>query len=141
MSASWFLSADQTIIGVGDFITSTIPDYRSACAAEMYGCLETLQTIDKLFADNEDATQINLHIVSDCLGVVRELEKDSKVANMSTKLHRIIREILALKLKRLRSLMFTKVDAHQGHIKSLDQLSFLEQLNVECDIRTKTTNY
>ena len=71
MSASWFVIADQTMMGVSDFVTSTTLDYRSAYAAEMFGCLADLQSIDRLFFDNEDATQINLHMSSDCLGLIR----------------------------------------------------------------------
>ena len=52
MYASWFVIADQTIIGVGDFITSTTPNYLSAYAAETCGCLIALQSIDKLFVKN-----------------------------------------------------------------------------------------
>ena len=48
-----------------------------------------------------------------------------------------IGEFLALKLKRLNSLNFIKIDSHQDDIKSLNQLTFFEQLNVECDLRTK----
>ena len=92
MSASRSLIVDQTIIGVGDFITSTTPGYRSACAAEMCGYLVDLQITHKLFDDNEIATQINLHIASDCIRVIRKLEKYSKVVSIHTKLHPIIKE-------------------------------------------------
>ena len=73
MHASWFVIVDQTIIGVGNFITSTTPDYRSVCSAEMCSCLESLQSIDTLFVGNEYSTQITLHIVSDYLGVIRKI--------------------------------------------------------------------
>ena len=33
--------------------------------------------------------------------------------------------------------MFTKAHVHQDYFKSLDQLSFLEHLNSECDTRAK----
>ena len=99
--------------------------------------LEALQSIYKIFFDNEDGTKINLHITSDCLGVIIKLEKDFKVVSMSTKLHPIIRKFLSLNLKRLWSLMFTKVDEHQDDIKSLEQSSFLEKINTEFDARAK----
>ena len=54
---------------------SITPDYRSACSAEICGCLEALQSMDKLFFGNEDAIQINLRIASDCIGVILRLEK------------------------------------------------------------------
>ena len=56
VSASWFVVTDQTIVGVGVFITSTTVDYLSAHAAEMYRFLPSLQRINKLFANNEDTT-------------------------------------------------------------------------------------
>ena len=56
---------------------------------------------------------------------------------MSTKLHPIVHEFILLKYKRLRSLKFVKVEAHQDDIKSFEQMSFLEQLNVKCDARAK----
>ena len=65
MSVSWFVISDQTAIGVGDFITSTNPDYQLECAAEMCFYLAALQRMHALCVDNEDATKINLHIASD----------------------------------------------------------------------------
>ena len=49
----------------------------------------------------------------------------------------IVREFLHLKTKRFKSIEFIKVDAHQDDLKSFDELSFLEQLNVKCDARAK----
>ena len=57
-------------MGVGDVITSTTLDYRSAYATEMCRCLEALQSTDKLFVENEVSTQINLLLASDCLGLI-----------------------------------------------------------------------
>ena len=91
MSTSWFVVADGTIIWVSDLITSTTQCYRLACVEEMYGCLDALQRIDKIFVHNKDATQINLYITSDCLGFIWKLEKDSKVVSMHTKLYPIIK--------------------------------------------------
>ena len=102
VSTSWFIVTDQTITGVRDFITSTTPDYRSECTAEICRCLAALQITDKLFVGNEDATKINLHIASDCLGVIRKIEKHSKVVSMSTKLHPMIREFLYFKVKEIK---------------------------------------
>ena len=93
----------------------------------------SLKSTDKLFVNNEYFTQINLHIDSYFLGVIRKPEKDSKLVSVSTKFHLIIRDFFALKLNILRSFRFTKVDAHQDDINSLDQLNFLEKLNFECD--------
>ena len=56
---------------------------------------------------------------------------------MFTKLYPNIREVFASKFKRLRSLMFTKVDAYQDDVKSLAQLSFLGKFNVEGVTRLK----
>lgn len=56
---------------------------------------------------------------------------------MSTKLHPIVREFFSFKSKRLSSLKFVKVHAHQDDIKSFEQVTVLEQLNVKCDARAK----
>ena len=56
---------------------------------------------------------------------------------MVTKLHPIVRDFLLLKFKRLKSITFVNVDAHQDDVKSFDGLSFLEKLNVQCDARAK----
>ena len=66
--------------------------------AEICGCLVALQSIDKIFVDNDDSTKIKLCIASDCLRVIRKLEKESKVLIMSKKLQPIVREIISLKL-------------------------------------------
>ena len=101
----------------------------------MRGCLAAPQRINNMFSEKEETTKINLHISSDYLGVIRKLEKKSKVASMSNKLYPIIRECLALKLNRLSSHNFTKIDMHKDDIKSFDQLSLLGQLNVKYDLR------
>ena len=49
---------------------------------------------------------------------------------MSTTFYPIAREILHLKMTRC-------IAAHQDDLKAVDQLSFLEQLNVQCDFRAK----
>ena len=75
MSVSCFVVADRTAIGTGNFLTSTTPDYRLVCTEEMCGCLTALQSIDKFFAEIDDATQINQHIARNLLGAIRKLEK------------------------------------------------------------------
>ena len=85
----------------------------------MCRCLAALQSMDKLFEDKDDVIQINLGIASDCLGVTRKLENACKVVSMCTKSHPIIREFLALKLKTLSSIEFTKVCVHQDDINYL----------------------
>ena len=72
-SSSCFVVVDWTTIRTGDFIMPTNPDYRSACAAEMCRYLGALQIMGTLFDDKNNATQINLHIASDYLGVIRKL--------------------------------------------------------------------
>ena len=52
---------------------------------------------------------------------------------MTTKLHHIVREFLLLKSKRVKSIAFIEVDDRQDEVKSFDELSFLEKLNVKCD--------
>ena len=78
----------------------------------MYGRLAALQSIDKIFDDNDNVAQINLHMSRDYLGVIHKLEKESKVVSISTKLHHVIIDFLSLNLKRLSSLEFTKVDTY-----------------------------
>ena len=56
---------------------------------------------------------------------------------MVTKLHPIVRDFLLLKSNRLKSINFVKVDTHQDDVKSFDELSFLEQLNVQFNARVK----
>ena len=125
------------IIGEGDFITSSTADYRSAYAAELCGCLAAFQSIDHFLSELRESLKIELIFATDCLGVIRKLEKQAKVINMATKLHPIVREFSLLKSKRLKSVAFAKVEAHQDAVKSFDELTFFEQLNVKCDARAK----
>ena len=81
---------------------------------------------------------IDARVATDCMGVMRRLERQAQVISMTTKLHPIVREFLLLKSKRFKSIAFVKVDAHQDDVKSFDELSFLEQLNVKCDSRAKS---
>ena len=57
--------------------------------------------------------------------------------SISTKIHPIVTEFLSLRIKRLSSLEFFKVEAHQDDNNSFAQLSFFEKLNVEGDTRVK----
>lgn len=80
---------------------------------------------------------VGLSIATDCKGVIDRLKNLNRIVTMSTALHPIVREILHLKKTRCKSLNFIKVAAHQDDIQEVDKLSFLEQLNVRCDIRAK----
>ena len=80
---------------------------------------------------------LDISVATDCLGVIRRLERQAVVITMSNKLNSIIREFLHLKSKRFKSVEFIKVDAHQDNLKLFDDLSFFEQLNVKCDVRAK----
>ena len=75
MSASWLVVEGLSTIWTGNIIKSTTFDYRYACTSEMYGFLVALQSTDKLFDHKYDITQINLHVASNYLGVIRKLEK------------------------------------------------------------------
>ena len=75
-------------------------------------------------------------LTKDCLDVMRKSENQATVIIMATK-HHTIRNFLFLKSKRLISITFVKVDAHQDDVKSFDELFFLEQLNVQCDTKAK----
>ena len=76
-------------------------------------------------------------MATDCLGVIRKLENQATAISMETKLHPIVREFLLLKSKILKYATFVKVDNRQDYVKSFDEFSFLEQLNVQCDSRAK----
>ena len=80
---------------------------------------------------------LDISVATDCLGVIRRLERQALVITMSNKLNSIIREFLHLKSKRFKSVEFIKVDAHQDNLKLFDDLSFFEQLNVQCDTWAK----
>ena len=112
--------ADRILIGAGDVVSYTTADHRSQCAAEMFGCLESLQRTSNIFVTNNDATKIEPAIASKCLVVIRKLEKETKIVSMNTKLHPIVRELIFIKLKRSSSLKFIKVDAHQDDTKSFE---------------------
>ena len=90
-----------------------------------------------LFSTCDYSSQLEICIASDCLGVTRKLGNLSTVEIMSAKLHLIVREFLILKLKRLNSLKFIKVDAHQDDNKSFEQLTLFEKINVEYYSRSK----
>lgn len=126
ISVSWYVIADSTIIGTRDFITSSSKDYRSTYAAELCGALASLQSIDNYLSKSNDATMLEISVATDCLGIMRRLERHAQVITMSTKLCPIVREVLHLNSKRFKSIDFFKVDAHQDEFKSFDELYFLE---------------
>ena len=137
ISASWHAIADNIIIGLGDFISSASTDCRSTHAAELCGDLVALQSIDYYLSQSKEDAKIDMSVATDCVGVITRLRTLALIVTMSTKLHAIVREFLHLASKRLKSLEFIKVAAHQDDLKSFNQLSFLEQLNVKCNARAK----
>ena len=90
--------SDRTIIVTGGFITSTNIEYRSVCAAELCGCLATLQSIDNFLSELNDFSKIDLTMGADFPGVIGKLERQTIVTSMSTKLHPIVREFFHLNL-------------------------------------------
>ena len=83
--------SDSTITCTGDFIISTTLDYRSAHATELCGCLAELQNIDYFLSELNDFSKMDVYMATDCLGVVRKLEKQATVISMSTKQNHIVR--------------------------------------------------
>ena len=47
--------------------------------------------MNNLFVKNNDYAKIELAIASDCLGVIRKLEKETKVVSINAKLYPIVR--------------------------------------------------
>ena len=88
--------SDSTIIGAGDYITSTTEDYRSACAVELCGCLAALQSIDYFLSELDESSKIDTRTATDCLGVMHRLDKQVTVISMKTKLHLIVRVFFCL---------------------------------------------
>ena len=125
------------ILYTGNFITSTSPDFRSACAVELCGCLAALQSLDRLLTEAGLSIKLDLIIATNCQGVIRKLSTEQKFITINTPLRPIVREIMLLRLNILKKLEFTKVDAHLDDLYELEQLSFLENFNVQCDTRDK----
>ena len=88
---------ETTIIGSGDFLSSTSTDYRSTYAAKLCRVLAALQSIDYYLSQNAVNAKIDLTIATDCLGVVSRLQQLAPIVATSTTLHLIAREILHLK--------------------------------------------
>ena len=65
--------SDSTIVGAGDFITSTTLDYRSACIEELCACFAALQSIDYFLSKLNDFSKIDMHMATYCLGVTLKL--------------------------------------------------------------------
>ena len=137
ISASWFVIADDIILGAGDFITSVSADYRSTCAAELCRCLAAMQSVGYLFTNSNSSVKINLGITTDCLSVIHALNKQQKVISMNTDLHLNAYELAILRSKRFKSLKCIKVEDHKDGIYKLEELTLIEQLNVKCDARAK----
>ena len=56
ISASWYVVSDNKIISTGDFITFSTTDYRPARAAELCGCLASIQNIDYFLSELNEST-------------------------------------------------------------------------------------
>ena len=91
--------SDSTIICAGDFITSTTLDYRLAHAAELCGYLAAPQSVDNFLSELNDSSKIDLRMETNCLDVMRELERQAIVISMSTTLHPIVHDFFHLNLK------------------------------------------
>ena len=69
--------------------------------------------------------------------MTHKLESKSSVVSIPAKLYLIPREFLSLKKNILIFLEFIKVEAYQDDLKSFNQLTFFEKLNVECGTKAK----
>lgn len=120
ISAVWFVTVNETIIGLGDFLSSASLDCRSTCAAELCGVLAALQHVDHCMSQTQNNAKLYVSIATDCQGVIDRLQKLASLVTMHATSHPIVREILHLKMTRCKSLDLIKVAAHQDDLKAVD---------------------
>ena len=92
--ATFFISAQQKIVGEENFISIVAEDYRNLFTAELYKVLAFLVVIDYVLTNHEVKTQnITITISSNCKSILDTLYNTSPVINQSKYLYQVVREI------------------------------------------------
>ena len=74
---------------------------------------------------------------SDCQSAIHKFSLRQKVISFDSKLSYIVRELLYIKHAYINSLTTVKIAGYQDEVKRLNALSFLERLNIQCDLEAK----
>ena len=103
----------------------------------MYGRLGVLTSIKQIMLYHSLDKKIDLILGSDCQSAIHKFSSRKRVISYNSKLSYVVRELLYIKQSYINSLTIVKIASHQDNIKRLNTLSFLERLNIQCDLEAK----
>ena len=83
------------------------------------------------------STETHIKIGSHCQSVVDNLENTSHIVSWNKHLYQVLRETKVICRRWNVSTGPTKTKAHQDDIKCRENLSSLEEFNVQCGLRAK----
>ena len=106
-------------------------------AAEVCGGLGVLTSIKQIMIQHSQNNKIDLMLGSDCQSAIHKFSLRQKVISFDSKLSYIVRKLLHMKQAYINSLTTVKIAGHQDEVKRLNALSFLDRLNIQCDLEVK----
>ena len=136
ISAYWKFIYDRKIIGQGGFVVKSHPCIQSARAAEVCGGLGALATIDHILIDHH-MRKINLTLGSNCQSAIHIFNTRQRIVSFNSKISEVVREILQIKRLHLNNLVTEKIAGHQEKVKKVNESSFMEFINIQCDPEAK----
>ena len=87
--------------------------------------------------DSDLLQKVDLILGSNCQSAIHKFTSSHRVVSFDSKLSCPVRELINIKSTYARALSTIKIAAYQDDAKKSYELSFLERLNILCDIEAK----
>ena len=125
------------MIGHGRFVVKVPPHLQSAYVAKVCSRLGVLTPIKQIMIHHSQVKKIDLMLGSDYQSAIHKFSLRQRVISFNSKLSYIVQELLHIKWSYINNLTMVKIAGHQDNMKRLNALSFLECLNILCDLEAK----
>ena len=94
-------------------------------------------SIKQIIMHHNQVKKINLILGLDCQSAIHKFSLRQRLISFDSKLSYVIRELLYVKQSYINNLTMVKIAGYQDNVKRLNALSFLECLNILCDLEAK----
>ena len=125
------------MIGYGRFVVKVQTYLQLVYAAEVCGGLGVLTLIKQIMIYYSQDKKIDLMLELDCQSAIHKFSSRQRVISYDSKLSYVVQELLYIKQFYINSLTIVKIVGYQDDVKRLNALSFLERLNIQCDLEAK----
>ena len=74
---------------------------------------------------------------SDCQSAIHKSSMRQKVVSFNSRISEVVREFLRIRDKCTHTVIAEKIAAYQDEVKREEKLSFMEHINIQCDVEAK----